>query len=246
MRLDLYLVSSGMCRSRAEAQRAVKEGRVLVGGQTVTKCALEVVDGSDVSLSAGGCPYVSRGGMKLEGALDAFRIDVTGAVALDIGASTGGFTDCLLQRGAAYVYALENGSAQLHPCLTADERVQSMENTNARYMTREMFCDEIDFVCMDVSFISQKLILPAVSGVLSHGGKLVTLIKPQFEVGRAYIGKGGIVKDARARDRAVTEVCEFASTLGFLQKGIMESPIKGGDGNTEYLAYFMKQEGVKT
>ncbi len=243
MRLDVYLVTAYLCQTRAEAQRAVKEGRVFVNGTVVTKCAFEVEVQADVSILSGGCPYVSRGGEKLKGALEAFDIDVTNVVALDIGASTGGFTDCLLQHGAKRVYALENGCGQLHPSLQEDMRVISLEHTNARYMTKELFAEPITFVCMDVSFISQTLILPAIATVLEADGALVTLIKPQFEVGRAHVGKGGIVKDVRARELAVTEVCNFAASLGFIRKGLIESPIKGGDGNTEYLAYFEKQKG---
>ncbi len=244
MRLDQYLVQAGIVSSRAEAQRAVKEGRVLLGGKTETKCAAEADDSKEVKLLSGGCPFVSRGGEKLQGALSHFRISVHGMTALDVGASTGGFTDCLLQNGAARVYALENGSGQLHARLLEDSRVVNMEHINARSMTKELFDAPIHFVCMDVSFISQKLILPAVVDILEEGGGFVTLIKPQFEVGRAKVGKGGIVKDVRARAQAVDEVVAFAGTLGFLKIGLMESPIRGGDGNVEYLAYFIKRKGA--
>ncbi len=244
MRLDVFLVSDGHCATRSEAQRAISDSRVTVNGRVVTKCAYEIADGESVAVADGGCPYVSRGGEKLRGALEHFHINVAGVHALDIGASTGGFTDCLLQYGAARVYALENGSGQLHPRLLTDARVISMEHTNARYMTKELFGTPIRFACMDVSFISQKLILPAVVAVLEQGGALVTLIKPQFEVGRANVGKGGIVKDPKARARAVEDICGLASTLGLRLVGTMESPIRGGDGNTEYLAYFVKQEGT--
>ncbi len=243
MRLDLYLVNEGICFSRTEAQRAVKEGRVQIGGNIVSRCAFDVTGDMTITLLDGGCPFVSRGGEKLHAALEHFHISVSGLIALDVGASTGGFTDCLLQNGAARVYALENGAGQLHPTLRDREDVISMEHTNARSMTKEMFPSQIDLATMDVSFISQKLILPALASVLDEGGILISLIKPQFEVGRSHVGKGGIVKDARARENAVCEVCSFADTVGFTLLGKMESPIKGGDGNTEYIAYFKKRGG---
>ncbi len=245
MRLDVLIVKKGLCASRTEAQRAIADGRVIVNGKTVTRSAFITDESDELILLGGGSRFVSRGGEKLQAALEHFGISVAGLTALDIGASTGGFTDCLLQNGARCVYALENGSGQLHSSLQERDDVVSMEHTNARYMTKDMFADVISFATMDVSFISQKLILPAVKEVLCDGGILVSLIKPQFEVGRAYIGKGGIVKDNKARDSAVSDVIAFAVSLGFKKCGLMESPIKGGDGNTEYIGYFMK-EGENT
>ncbi len=244
MRLDLFLTENGYCRSRSEAQRAIRSGMVVLNGQTCKKCAEEVDASVNITLDDEVCKYVSRGGKKLEGALTSFGISVQNAVVLDIGASTGGFTDCLLQNGARIVYALENGCGQLHPSLISRADVVNMEHTNARYLTCDMFQDKITHVTMDVSFISQKLILPAIASILPKGGVLISLIKPQFEVGRAYIGKGGIVRDEKARRVAVEDVCAFAASLGFEQKGIMVSPILGGDGNTEYLAYFIMRKGA--
>ncbi len=244
MRLDIYLASCGYCQSRSEAQRAIHEGRVYINGKVCTRASEQISDDMDVKLISSDVRFVSRGGQKLHAALSTFGISVNGCVALDIGASTGGFTDCLLQNGAKLVYALENGCGQLHESLLKRTDVVNMEHTNARYLKKDMFSDAIGVVTMDVSFISQTLILPAIAEVLSCGGILVSLIKPQFEVGRAHVGKGGIVRDARARDNAVRDVCAFAESLGFRIMGLTESPIKGGDGNTEYLAYFIYEGGV--
>lgn len=241
MRLDVFLCDTGLCSSRTEAKGFITEGAVKVNGKVITKPAYEVAEGTlDVSLDRSSKKYVSRGGLKLEAALDTFGIDVAGAYALDVGASSGGFTDCLLKRGAAHVIAVDSGTSQLSQILLDDERVTSVEKFNARFMKR----DDLEYVpelaVMDVSFISATHIIPAVYSVLSEGGQFVCLIKPQFEVGRANIGKGGIVKDARARERALSDVVDFAKSVGFEFCGSIVSPIVGGDGNTEYLAYFRK------
>ncbi len=240
MRIDLYLVEKGLARSRSEAQRLIKSGAVALSGSICDRTSHQVEDGCDVQVDRSLCRYVSRGGLKLEAALEGFRVPVDGRVALDIGASSGGFTDCLLQHGAVAVYALENGRGQLHESLLRDKRVTSIEERNARYMKKADFPQPIEVVTMDVSFISQTLILPSVAAVLVEGGSLVSLIKPQFEVGKAQVGGGGIVRNARAREEAVKRVVDTATQCGFRLQGVMESPILGGDGNVEYLAHFVK------
>ena len=242
MRLDIYLAQCGLARSRTEASRLIKEGCVLLCGSVCTTPSRDVPDDGDVQVDRSGYRYVSRGGLKLEAALNHFGISPVGQIALDIGASTGGFTDCLLQFGAKKVYALENGHGQLAEELLSRTDVVNMEHFNAREMRASDFSDPITFVTMDVSFISQTLILPAIAEVLCDGGTLVTLIKPQFEVGKQGIGRGGIVKNEKLRAQAVREVCEFASRSGFLVHGVIESPIRGGDGNVEYLGYFTREE----
>ncbi len=239
MRIDKYMVERGLSASRAKAQEMLKNGAVSVDGVCVKKPSYEVEQGSTVTVEENPLQrYVGRGGLKLEAALDAFSLSPQGRVALDVGASSGGFTDCLLQRGAAYVYAVDAGSGQLHPDLLADSRVRSLENCNARYLSPDMFSRTPSFAVMDVSFISQTLILPAIKDVMTEGGVLVSLIKPQFELGRAALGKGGIVKNEKLSRQALAKVESFAETLGFTTLGDMPSPIRGGDGNLEFLAVF--------
>lgn len=241
MRLDLFLFCRGFARSRTEAKNFIAEGRVTVGGKTVTKPAYEVpADAEDVILCAPECRYVSRGGLKLEAALRAFSLRVEDALALDIGASRGGFTDCLLRYGARHVVAVDSGTLQLAESLRADTRVSAMENCNARYLSPGDLPYTPEICVMDVSFISATYIIPAVYRCLGELGDFVCLIKPQFEVGRAGLGKGGIVRDARLREQAVRRVTDFAVAQGFCLMGLIESPITGGDGNTEYLAHFRK------
>lgn len=239
MRLDLYLYEKGLAESRTLAQRLIKEGAVTLCGRVCRKPSQEVEEGSDVSVDTSGCRYVGRGGYKLEAALSQFSVNVCDRICLDVGASSGGFTDCLLQRGAARVYAVENGSGQLHVRLREDPRVISRENTNARYLTRDSFDEEITLAVMDVSFISQTLILPALADVVASGD-IITLIKPQFEVGRAHLGGGGIVRDPKARKSAIDKVVACAEGLGLTVCATIESPILGGDGNTEYLIHLKK------
>lgn len=240
MRLDLYLSANGFCKSRSRAKELIVSGAVTVGGKTVTKPSYEVSDGDDVACdTAAGCRYVSRGGLKLERALEYFGISPEGLVCADIGASTGGFTDCLLQHGAARVYAVDSGTAQLDPSLSADPRVVSLENLNARYITADDIGCKCSLAVMDVSFISQTKLFSAITEILMPGGVLISLIKPQFEVGRSGIGKGGIVKDQKKRLAAIDNVCECAELHGLACRGTVLSPIEGGDGNTEYLACFV-------
>lgn len=238
-RLDVYLAENGLCESRSKAQELIKCGYVTVNAKSVNKPSFQISDTDMVEVNdEGACPYVGRGGLKLKGALDAFNFDPSGMVCIDIGASTGGFTDCLLKHGAKRVYAVDSGSSQLHPSLMQDARVISLENTNARYLTDADFTEKMDLAVMDVSFISQTKLYPAVVNVLNPDGTLISLIKPQFEVGRDGVGKGGIVKDDKLRKNAVDGVISAAKTFGLENDGLIVSPIMGGDGNTEYLAVF--------
>lgn len=247
MRLDLYLTEKGLAKSRSKAQAAISEGRVSVNGQKITKPSFDVSGNEDIDVVDDN-RFVSRAGEKLAHALTEFGLDVSGLTALDIGASTGGFTDCLLQNGAKSVYALDVGSAQLDEKLRNDERVTVIENFNARYARRGDFDKDIDFICMDVSFISQSLIYSACADILPVGRQMVTLIKPQFEAGKSNIGKGGIVKDkdGKVLFEILQRLDATARQYGFERVGLTDSPILGGDGNREYLALFTKinDEGV--
>lgn len=239
MRLDVYMTEKGMAQSRAKAQEMIKNGCVEVNGRSLDKPSFSVAEADKVTLRENELQrYVGRGGLKLEGALRHFSISPEGQIAVDIGASSGGFTDCLLQHGAAFVYAIDSGSGQLHPSLAADFRVENRENVNARYLSYGDFPKPPTFAVMDVSFISQTLILPSVADILKDGGTLITLIKPQFELDKAALGKSGVVKSQQHRQRAVDRVKACALFLGFTLFGCMESPIHGGDGNVEYLAVF--------
>jgi len=239
MRLDAFLHKNGLCESRTRAQNTIKSGLVTVNGKIVLKSSAEISNTDEVLVKGDYIPYVSRGGLKLEAALDEFKINVDGFCAVDIGASTGGFTDCLLQRGAAKVYAVDCGCGQLHEKLKNDIRVVSLENANAKDLTPEMLDDlEMDIAVMDVSFISQIKLYPAVRKVLRKGGIFVPLIKPQFEVGRSGIGKNGLVTDPKIRQMAVDTVIAAAEKFEFRCLGLMTSAIKGGDGNVEYIAAF--------
>lgn len=244
MRIDSYLFLIGEAKSRTAAQTLIEEGKVFYEGKQVKKPSLLLPENPDGKLEvrAQGCPYVSRGGLKLEAALRHFSIDVSGLCVLDVGSSTGGFTDCLLQNGASKVYAVDSGKAQLVPSLAEDARVVLRESCNARYLKSEDFPEPIDMIVMDVSFISQTLLFPALSEILRKGGTMVTLIKPQFEVGRSGIGRGGIVRNQSLRDDAVRRVCADALNYNFQSEGLIPSPITGGDGNYEFLAYFKKND----
>lgn len=239
MRIDIYLVENGYCESRNKAARLIGEGKILLDGRAVAKASQDVGDGEHRIEITEQEKYVGRGGLKLEGALDAFRIDVSGKKCIDVGASTGGFTDCLLQRGARSVCAVDSGRGQLHPRLLEDIRVTNIEGFNARDLDGDTF-GIFDLAVTDVSFISQTLLHMPISRVLSDGALFVSLIKPQFEAGKSALGKNGIVKKAKDREGAVLRVIESASLCGFALEGIVPSPIVGGDGNREYLALFVK------
>jgi len=243
MRIDAYMTANGLATGRQKAKELIEAGAVRINGEPVTKPSAQVNETDTVTLDESFAPkYVGRGGLKLEAALDSFNINVKGLICVDIGASTGGFTDCLLSRGAKKVYAVDCGSGQLAPKLAADERVVSIENFNARELTSEITDGRVDLAVMDVSFISQTLIYPAVTEVLKSGGLLVSLIKPQFEAGRENLGKNGIVKSDAVRHKTVDKVMKSAFNYRMTCEGIIESPIKGGDGNTEYLAVFKYME----
>jgi 23S rRNA (cytidine1920-2'-O)/16S rRNA (cytidine1409-2'-O)-methyltransferase len=234
-RLDVVLVERCLVDSRSKAQSLIMARRVLVNGQFVDKAGANVAADDEVTIAELEHPWVGRGGMKLAHAFKMLAINVCDKVCADIGASTGGFTDVMLKHGARKVYAIDVGYGQLDVSLRNDPRVVSREKVNARYLQPENFEDTIEFVSIDVSFISLKLILPAVAGFLR--GELVALIKPQFEVGKHEVGKGGIVRDDAKRTAAVESVVEFARGEGFEVKGLIESPIKGAEGNIEYLMY---------
>ncbi len=239
MRIDVYLFSHGYCKSREEARKLIKSNCVKCGSAVIDKPSYDVADGVKLEVT-NPFKYVSRGGDKLEAALENFKIDVRNCICIDIGASTGGFTDCLLQNGAKTVYAIDSGKEQLDSKLKSDARVISMENVNARYLRSGDLPEMCDVCVMDVSFISQTLIHPAVNEILKNGGYFITLIKPQFEAGKQSISKGGIVKDEKARDFAKDKVISSAQLNNLEFINCITSPIKGGDGNIEYLALFKK------
>ena len=244
VRLDKLLVDRGLAASRERAQALVLAGKVLVDDQKVEKAGAQVSAESIIRLLGEDLKYVSRGGLKLERALDHWNIEVTGKVCLDIGASTGGFTDCLLQRGAAHVIAVDTGYGQMDFKLRQDARVRLLEKTNARYLKREHVRVPIDLVAMDVSFISATLVLPAVIAAAlpdspdkRRGRQIIVLVKPQFEAGREHVGKGGIVRDEAAQLASVEKVRNEVKSLGAMQTDVIESPILGAEGNREFLLY---------
>lgn len=247
MRLDVFLSEHGYFESRSKAQAAIKSGAVIVDGKAVTKHSADINGDESIEIIKKD-RFVSRAGEKLAHALDVFGYSPEGVTAVDIGASTGGFTDCLLQSGAEFVYALDVGTAQLADKLRKDARVAVMENFNARNAKKTDFCKAIDLIVMDVSFISQTLIYPACSDILSEGKQMITLIKPQFEAGKKNIGKGGIVKDRDGKiiKEILKHIDESAEQNGFKRINFTESPIEGGDGNKEYLALFTKIPQTKS
>lgn len=230
-----------MLSSRTEAKNLIAEGAVFVNGVPVTKPSM-TVDGFEdkIFVDKSKKQFVSRGGIKLHGAITAFGIDVSGRVCIDIGASSGGFTDCLLKNGATTVIAVDSGRGQLVEALRCDPRVVCIENYNARYIKASDFEYSPTVAVMDVSFISATYIIPGLSALLPAGSDYICLIKPQFEVGKAGLGKGGIVRDERVRAEAVRRVTECAEQNGFRLMGVITSPIKGGDGNVEFLAHFVR------
>ena len=241
MRLDVYLCESGYASSRTDAKRFIENGAVKVNGKVVTKPSFSIEgEESSVFVDKSSKKYVSRGGLKLEAALDEFGVSPKGAHAIDIGASSGGFTDCLLQRGAEHVIAVDSGTLQLSQSLREDCRVTSIENYNARYLSIDDLEYAPDFAVMDVSFISATYVMLPLYNCLRDNSDFICLVKPQFEVGKANVGKGGIVKDEKARRNALKSVTEYAESIGFKLVSSMVSPIVGGDGNIEYLAHFKK------
>jgi 23S rRNA (cytidine1920-2'-O)/16S rRNA (cytidine1409-2'-O)-methyltransferase len=236
-RLDKLLVTRGLAETRAKAQALILAGQVFSGEQRLEKAGQLVAHDLPLTLKTP-LPYVSRGGLKLAAALDHFKLEVAGRVCLDIGASTGGFTDCLLQRGAARVVAVDVGHGQLDWRLRNDARVEVREHVNARYLQAADFNERFDLIVADVSFISLTKILPALPPLLQPAASLITLIKPQFEVGKNEVGKGGVVRDEAAQQRVVAEICACAESLGLLTRGVLDSPLLGADGNREFLACF--------
>ncbi|HEY7184151.1 MAG TPA: TlyA family RNA methyltransferase [Blastocatellia bacterium] len=236
-RLDKLLVTRGLAETRAKAQSLILAGQVFSGGQRLDKAGQLLPIDVELAIRAP-APFVSRGGLKLAAALERFGVEAAGKICLDIGSSTGGFTDCLLQRGAARVVAIDVGRGQLDWKLRQDSRVELREGVNARYLSPDDFTDRFDLVTADVSFISLTKILPVVPPLLHSTAFVITLIKPQFEVGRGEVGKGGIVRDEAAQRRVVEEITSFAAGLGMRALGVIDSPILGADGNREFLACF--------
>lgn len=240
-RLDKLLVTRGLVETRAKAQALILAGQVFSQQQRLDKPGLLLPADTELTLKET-MPYVSRGGLKLAAALEQFQLAVAGFTCLDVGASTGGFTDCLLQRGAAKVVALDVGHGQLAWKIRQDARVEVREHVNARFLQPEDFADKFDLAVCDVSFISLRLILPVLLPLLKNSAYVITLIKPQFEVGREEVGRGGIVRDEAAQLRVVGEITAFAATLGLTAQSVMDSPILGQDGNREFLACFRLQD----
>lgn len=239
IRLDELLVNRGIAESRTAAQRLVMEGKVRVKDHPSPKSGNKYSDDIEVELIAES-RFVSRGGEKLEGAFKEFNLDVTGLKCLDVGASTGGFTDCLLQNGAEHVIALDVGIDQLHPRLRENPRVTVIEKFNARNLKASDLPYTPEFAVCDVSFISLKIILPPLAAVLAPGSGIVTLIKPQFEAGRGQVGKGGVVRDEAVRQEVISSIKSFGESIGLVWNGVAESPITGSKGNIEYTAYWSR------
>jgi 23S rRNA (cytidine1920-2'-O)/16S rRNA (cytidine1409-2'-O)-methyltransferase len=237
-RLDRLLVLRGLAPTREKAQALVLSGAVSVDGRRVDKAGAPVEETAEIAVAGPPHPYVSRGGMKLEAALDHFRIDPSGLVCLDVGASTGGFTDCLLQRGAAKVYAVDVGYGQLDATLRRDPRVVVREKVNARSLSKRDVPEPVALAVIDVSFISARLILPAVVPLVAKSGAVVVLVKPQFEAGRSEVGKGGIVRSEEIRGRVVSEIASAGADLDLEPLGSIPSPIRGARGNEEFLLAF--------
>lgn len=243
-RLDVLLVKRGLAKSRENAKEMILEGGILVQGRERRKPGEKYeADETEITVQKGGLLYVSRGGLKLEKALAEFCVSLAGKVCMDIGASTGGFTDCMLKSGAARVYAVDAGHGQLARSLLGDCRVINMEGTNFRYITGDDVKEDLDFISVDVSFISLTKILTPAHGLLKAGGQMVCLIKPQFEAGRARVGKRGVVKDPAVHREVIREIMEFARSIGFAVLGLTYSPVRGPEGNLEYLLWLQKEEG---
>ncbi|MBJ6764025.1 TlyA family RNA methyltransferase [Myxococcaceae bacterium JPH2] len=234
-RLDVLVVERGLAESRTKAHALILAGQVVVDDQRVDKPGAQVSVSAELRLKGEVMPYVSRGGLKLKAALEQFQLDVTGRVGADIGASTGGFTDCLLQHGVVRVHAIDVGYGQLHEKLRKDPRVRSRERVNARYLTEEDLPEKVSVVVIDVSFISLTQVLPSVLPYLESGGLLVALVKPQFEVGPDKVGKGGVVRDAVARQECIDAMTAFVGTQGLAVRGWMDCPVPGPAGNVEAL-----------
>lgn len=239
-RLDVELVNRGLVESREKGRALIMEGAVYVNGQKAYKAGDKVKDGMNIEIRGAKLRYVSRGGLKLEKALDVFPITLDGCVCMDIGASTGGFTDCMLQNGAKKVYAVDVGYGQLAWKLRSDERVVNMERTNIRYIDFDLVELPLDFISTDVSFISLSHVLPVAYRLLGDGGEMVALIKPQFEAGREQVGKKGVVREIAVHSEVIKKITSLAFDTGFSVRGLDFSPIKGPEGNIEFLMYLSK------
>ena len=239
-RLDKLMLERDLAPSIEKARALIMAGQVVVGDHTVDKAGQQVATDADIRLRGENLPYVSRGGLKLRRALDQFGIDASGLVAVDVGSSTGGFTDCLLQAGAVKVFAVDVGYGQLAWKLQQDPRVVSMERTNIRTVTPDQLDEVPALAVIDASFISLSKVLPATVALLRPGGRIIALIKPQFEVGKGEVGKGGIVRDPAAHEQVIEDVARTASDLGLAVAGLCESPITGADGNREFLILLQK------
>lgn len=243
-RLDTYLVENGLAESRVKAKAYIMSGIVYVNNQKADKSGITLKLDDKVEVRGATLKYVSRGGLKLEKAMQVFPINLNGFICADVGASTGGFTDCMLQNGAKKVYAIDVGYGQLAWKLRTDERVVNLERTNFRYVTEEQVPDKLDFASVDVSFISLSIILPVLSTLLKDGGEAVCLIKPQFEAGREKVGKKGVVRELSTHIEVIKKVLDFAVINGFSVLGLDFSPVKGPEGNIEYLMYIKKSENA--
>lgn len=239
-RIDILLVDKGLVSSREKAKACIMAGLVFVNDVRVDKAGTLVSVDGEMRLQEGALPYVSRGGFKLEKALAAFSINLAGKVMIDIGASTGGFTDCALQNGAVKVYAVDVGYGQLAWSLRQDTRVISLERTNIRYVTSEQISEEVDFISIDVAFISLEKVLPVAGRFLKSDGQIVALIKPQFEAGREKVGKKGVVRDPLVHQAVILRILQVATQLDLCPQGLTYSPIKGPEGNIEYLLFLTK------
>jgi len=240
MRVDVELVNRNLFQSRQKAKEAISEGKVFINGKVCPKPSVDVSDTDEITVSDDVMGFVGRGGLKLEKIADKHNLSLIGKTCIDIGASTGGFTDCMLQRGAEFVYAVDVGSGQLAQKLCEDERVCNMEKTDIRNVSKDSFDRDIDFISIDVSFISLKLILPKAYELLSDDGNMAVLVKPQFEAGKSNIGKNGIVKSQKVHENVLTDIVGFACLTGFEITDADFSPVTGGSGNIEYLLLLKK------
>ena len=236
-RLDVLLVQQGLCDSRSKAQALIMSGEVYVDGQKCDKAGTPILTTAQIEVRGNACPYVSRGGLKLEKALRDFGVDPTGYVCSDSGASTGGFTDCLLQKGAKKVFAIDVGYGQLAWSIRTDPRVVCMERTNIRYVTPEQLGEPLDLSVVDVSFISLKIVLPAIKALLKTTGQVLCLIKPQFEAGKEKVGKKGVVRDPEVHKEVLDNFLALAAELNFTVRNLTFSPVKGPEGNIEFLGH---------
>ncbi len=244
-RLDVYLVSNGLTKSRERAKELIDRAQVLVNGAPAKKAGQNILDTDKIEITGEQNPYVSRGGLKLEKAILTFSLSLSGKTAMDIGASTGGFTDCMLKNGVLKVYAVDVGSGQLDPILLSDSRVINLEKTNIRYLPQES-AEKVDFISIDVSFISLIQVLPAAKAFLKAGGEIAALIKPQFEAGKKALNKKGVVKDKKVHLEVVKTILSFAESVGLYAKGLTYSPVRGPEGNIEYLALFSENAQDKS